>query len=151
MRKNKGMQRNLFIIGNINSGKSTLIQALSDALRKFNQKFVHDPFDKIMRKNLEEIKASKHLDVDQKLALTCSVVPQSTLAVKRIKMPRIGNLCLKLSSQQLSNIILVPFFAMALTGISGPLMEVRLDLLFYLLIVLSLALWIDIFAVFKRM
>lgn len=89
-RKNRGIQRNMFIIGNINSGKSTLIQSLSDSLRKYNKKFVHDPFDKIMRKSLQEIKESKHLDVDQKLALTCSVVPQSTLAVKRIKMPRIG-------------------------------------------------------------
>ena len=91
-RKTRGLQRNLFIIGNINSGKSTFIQSLHNFLKKYNKKFIHDPFDKIMRKNLEEVKKSKHLDVHQKLALTCSLVPQSTLAIRRVKIPQLGHL-----------------------------------------------------------
>lgn len=89
-RKTRGMKRNLFVMGNINSGKSTFIQSLHNNLKRFNQKFIHDPFDKIYKKGLQKVKESESLTTPQKLILTSSLVPQSTLEIRKIQIPRVG-------------------------------------------------------------
>lgn len=89
-RKAHGMKRNLFVIGNINSGKSTFIQTLHNHLKRYNKKFIHDPFDKIMKKGIQKLKESDSLTTEQKIILTSSLVPQSTLEIRKVQIPRIG-------------------------------------------------------------
>jgi hypothetical protein len=89
-RKARGMRRNLFVIGNINSGKSTFIQSLHNHLKRYNKKFIHDPFDKIMKKGIQKVKESENLTPEQKLILTSSLVPQTTLEIRRVQIPRMG-------------------------------------------------------------
>lgn len=89
-RKTRGLKRNIFVMGNINSGKSTFIQSLHNNLKRYNQKFIHDPFDKIFKKGLKAVKDSEALSTAQKLLLTSSLVPQSTLEIRKVQIPRIG-------------------------------------------------------------
>lgn len=89
-RKAQNIRREIFIIGNINSGKSTFVQYLHNNLKKYNQKFIHDPFDKMIKKGIEQIKTSSNLSIDQKIELTSSIVPQTTLDMRKVQIPNIG-------------------------------------------------------------
>jgi ribosome biogenesis GTPase A len=89
-RKTRGMKRNIFVIGNINSGKSTFIQSLHNNMKRYNKKFIHDPFDKIIKKGIQKVKESETLTTEQKLILTSSLVPQTTLDIRKVQIPKLG-------------------------------------------------------------
>lgn len=48
-----------------------------------------DPFDEDFRKHVDKIRSEK-LNTDQKIELTCSFIPGTTLRINRVKIPTIG-------------------------------------------------------------
>lgn len=91
LKKAENIQQRLFVLGAVNSGKSSLINTLSSHCA-FNNKnvFYRDPFDKDYSKMLRKIREQKFLDEEEKTALTTSYVPGTTLGLTRVGVSGLG-------------------------------------------------------------